>query len=96
MKRFSLKTLKDRRLRSDLIETYTSRREIIKSLKLRKNVNISGPAANIRRNGMNLRTESFSLRIKNSFCSQAADRDNLFVNRVVKTWNRMLLSLLNS
>ena len=89
IKRFSLTTLKDRRLRGDLIEMYkvTSSRESInwvKPLNLRKNVDISGPAANVRGNSLNLRRESFSSRIRNSFCSWATVRDN-FLNRVIKT-----------
>ena len=101
LKRFSLTTLTDRRLRADLIEMYkvTSSRESInwvKPLNLRKNVDISGPAANVRGNSLNLRRESFSSRIRNSFCSWATVRDNFFVNRVVKTWNSLPNAIVTS
>ena len=68
----------------------TSSRESInwiKPLNLRKNVDISGPAASVRGNSVNLRRESLSSKIRNSFCSWAKVRDNFFVNRVVQTWN---------
>ena len=68
----------------------TNSRESInwaKPLNLRKNVDI--PAANVRGNSLNLRIESFSSRIRNSFCSWEAARDNFFVNRVVKTWSSL-------
>ena len=88
LKRFSLTSLKDRRLRDNLIQMYkmTSSRESInwvKPLNLRKNVDLSGPAANVR--GNNLRRESFSSQIRNSFCFWTTVRDNFFVNMVVKT-----------
>ena len=52
LKRFNLTTLKDRRLRGDLIEMYKvmSSRESdnwVKPLNLRKNMDISGPATNV-------------------------------------------------
>ena len=97
LKRFSLTTLKYRRLRGDLIEMYkvTSSRESInwvKPLNLRKNVDISGPAANVRGNSLNLRRESFSSRIRNSFCSWATLRDNFFV----KNWNSLPNAIVTS
>ena len=100
LKRFSLMTLKDRRLRGDLIEIFkvTSSRESIHwvlPLNLRKNMDISGSAANVRVSS-NLRRESFSSRIRNSFCSWATLRDNFFVNRVVKTWNSLLNAIVTS
>ena len=101
LKRFSLTTLKDRRLRGDLIEMYkvTSSRESInwvKPLNLRKHVVISGPAANVRENSLNLRRESFSSRIRNSFCSWTYVRGNFFANRVVKTWNSLPNAIVTS
>ena len=92
LKRLSLTTLQDRRMRGDLIETYKvlSNRESIdwvKPLNLRKNVDISGPALNVRGNSFSMRRESFSSKVRNSFCSWATIRDNFFVNRVVQTWN---------
>ena len=94
LKILSLTLLKDRRLRGYLIEMHkkTSSLESInwvKPLNLRKNVYISGPAANERGNSLNLRRESYSSRIRNSFCSWATVRHNFFVNRVVKTWNSL-------
>ena len=92
LKRLCLTSLKDRRLRGDLIEMYKvmSNRENInwvKPLDLRKNLDISGPAEFIRGNSLRMRRESFSSRIRNSFCSWATIRDNFFLNRVVQTWN---------
>jgi len=91
-KRLSLTTLQDRRMRGDLIETYKvmSGKESIdwvKPINLRKNVDISGPAASVRGNSLSTRRESFSSRVRNSFCSWATIIDNFFVNRVVQTWN---------
>ena len=88
---FSMTTLKDRRLRGDLIEIYkvTSRRESInwvKQLNLRKNVDIYGPAANVRENSLNLRKESFSSRIINSLCSWTTVRDNFFVTSPLRNF----------
>ena len=56
----------------------------------------SGPAANTRGNSLNMRRESFSSRIRNSFCSWATIRDNFFVNRVVQTWNSLPNSIVTS
>ena len=88
LKRFSLTTLNDRRLKGDLIEMYkvTSSRESItwvKPLNLRKIVTISGLTTNARGNSLNLRRESSSSRIRNSFCTLTTVRDNFFVNRMV-------------
>ena len=93
--------MKDRRLRGDLIEMYKvmcGRESInwVKPLNLRKNVEISGPAANTRGNSLNMRRESFSSKIRNSFCSLATIRDNFFVNRVVQTWNSLPNSIVTS
>ena len=88
LKRLNLTTLKERRLRDDLIEMYKviiSREPIDwgKPLNLRKNVKVSGFTESVRGNSLSLRRESFSSRIKNSFCSWATIRDNFSVNRVV-------------
>jgi hypothetical protein len=101
LKRLRLTTLKDRRLRGDLIEMYKvmcGRESInwVKPLNLRKNVEISGPAANTRGNSLNMRRESFSSKIRNSFCSWATIRDNFFVNRVVQNWNSLPNSIVTS
>ena len=74
LKRQSLTTLQDRRMRGDLIETYKvmSCKESIdwvKQINLRKNVDISGPAVSVRGNSLSMRRESFSSRVRNSFCS---------------------------
>ena len=79
-------------MRGDLIETYKvlSNRELIdwmKSLNLRKNVDLSGSAVSVRGNGLSMHRESFSSRVRNSFYSWATIRDNFFVNRVAQTWN---------
>ena len=65
-------TMKDRRLRADLIEMYkvTSSKESIdwvKPLNLRKNVDIYGPAANVCGNSLILPRESSSSRIRKYF-----------------------------
>ena len=74
LKRLSLTTLQDRRMRGDLIETYKvmSGKESIdwvKPINLRKNVDISGPAASVRGNSLSMRRESFRSRFRKSFCS---------------------------
>ena len=81
LKRLSLTTLQDRRMRGDLIETYKvmSGKESIdwvKPINLRKNVDISGPAASVPGNSLSMRRESFSSRVRNSLCSWATIRDN--------------------
>ena len=50
----------------------------VKLLDLRKNVDISGPAGTVRGKSLRMRRDSFSLRIRNSFCSWATIRDNFF------------------
>ena len=92
LKILCLTCLKDRRLRGDLIEMYKvmSNRESInwvKPLDLRKNVDISGPAESVCGNSLRMRRDYFSSRIRNSVCSWATIRDNIFVNTVVQTWN---------
>ena len=52
-----------------------------------RNVYISGPAESVSVNSLRMRSETFSLRIRNSLCSWAKIRDNSFVNRVVQTLN---------
>ena len=64
LKRLSLTTLQDRRMRGNLIETYKvmSGKESIdwvKPINLRKKVNLSGPAASVRGNSLSTRRESF-------------------------------------
>ena len=82
-------------MRGDLIETYKvmSGKESIdwvKPINLRKNVDISGPAASVRGNSLSLHRESFSSRVRNNFCSWATTRGNFFMNRVVQTYNLLL------
>ena len=94
LKRFSYTTLKNRRLTGDLIEMYKvmrSRQSINwgKPLNPRKNMEISRPAASLRGNFLNIRRQSFSLRIRNNFCSWATIRDSFFVNMVVQTRNTL-------
>ena len=101
LKRLGLTTLKDRRIRGDLIEKYKviSSRESIgwkKPLNLRRNVDISEPAVNVRGNSLSMRRESFSSRIRNSFCSWATIRDNFFVNRIVQIWNSLPNTIVTS
>ena len=79
LKKLNLTTLKDRLLRGDLIEMYKVicvRESIkwVKPLNLRKNVEISVPAANVSGNSLNIRRESFSSKIRNSICSWATIR----------------------
>ena len=100
LKKLSMTTLKDRRIRGDLIEMYkvmSSRESIdwVKPLNLRKNVDISGPAVSVRGNSLSMRRESFSSRVRN-FCSWATKRDNFFLNRVVQTWNSFPNSIVTS
>ena len=69
LKRLGLTTLKERRLRGDLIEMYKviSNRENInwvKPLDLRKNLDISEPAECVRGNSLRMRRESISSRKK--------------------------------
>ena len=59
--------------------------DYVKSLNLRKNVEISGPAVSEHGNSLSLRRESFNSRIRNSFSSWATIRDKFFVNMVVQT-----------
>ena len=88
-----LTTLKDRRLRGDLIEMYkviSSRESIewVKPVNLRINVNISEPAVNVRGNSLiSMRRESFSSRIRNSFCFLSTIKNKVFINRIVQAWN---------
>ena len=79
-------------MRGDLIETYkviSDKKSIdwVKPINLIKNVDISGPATSLRGNSLSMHRESFSSRVRNSFCSWATIRDNFFLNRVVQTWN---------
>ena len=60
-------------MRGDLIEMYKvlSNRESInwvKPVNLRKKVDISRPASVVRGNSLSMRRESFSSRVRNSFC----------------------------
>ena len=101
LKKLSLTTLQDRRMRGDLIETYTvlSNRESInwvKPLNLRKNVDITGPASSVRGNSLSMRIESFSSRVRNSFCSLTTIRHNVFVNREVQIWNSLPNNIVTS
>ena len=80
LKIISLTTLKERRLRSDLIEMYKviSSRESIDSVKI----------INIRKNAdIKMRRRSFSSIIRNSSCAWTTIRDNFFFNRVVQSCN---------
>ena len=81
LKRLSLTTLQNRRMRGDLIETYKVLKdresiEWVKPLNLRKNMHISGPASSVR--GNNMRRESFRSKVRNSFCSWTTTRENFF------------------
>ena len=92
--RLGLTALQDRRMRGDLIETFkvlSNRKSIdwVKPLNLRKNVDISEPASSVRGNSLSMRSESFSSRVRYSFCSWATMKDNFFVNMVVQTWNSL-------
>ena len=85
-------SLKHRRLRGDLIEMFKVMNSIestnwVKSKNLTKNIFISGPAESVRGTSLRMRRESFSSRIRNSFCSWATIRCNFFLNRLVQTWN---------
>ena len=76
LQRLDLTSLKDRRLRGDIIEKYKVISSIgsiewVKPINLRRNVDISGPALNVRGNSLSMRRESYSSRIRNSFCSLA-------------------------
>ena len=68
-------TLKDRRLKGDLIEMYKVMcdRESINWVKPlnKKKSEILGPTANVRGNSLNIRRESFISRIRNSFNSNS-------------------------
>ena len=91
--RTSLTTLHDRRMRGDLIVTFKvlSKRESIewvKSLYLRKNVDISGPALSVRGKSLSLQRELFSSRAIISFCFWETIRD-YFLNRIDQTWNSL-------
>ena len=77
-----LALLKDRRLIGNLIEMYKvisspESIEWVKPLNLRRNVDISRPAVNVRGNSLSMCRESFSSRIRNSFCSWATLRIRL-------------------
>ena len=90
LKRLSMTTLQDSKMRGDLIETYKVLSiDWLKPLNLRKNVDISGPVLSVRGNSLSMRRESFSSRLTNSFCSWAIKRDNFFVYKVVQTWNSL-------
>ena len=69
LKRLSLTTLQNRRMRGDLVEMYKvlSDSDWVKPLNLRKNVNITGLASSVRGNSLSMLRESFSLRVRNSF-----------------------------
>ena len=67
-----------------------------KLLNLRKNVDISKLALNVRGNSLSMQRESFSSRVRNSFCSWASIRDNFFVNRIVQTWNSIPNNIVTS
>ena len=80
-------------MRGDLIEMYKviSIRDSInwvKPLNIKK-MEISGPNASVRRKSLSMCRESFSSRIRKSFCFWAFLRDNLFVNRAIQTWNSL-------
>ena len=90
LKRLSLTNLKNRRLRGDLNEMYkvTSNRENVnwvKPLNIRKNIYISGLAAETRKTLLKIRRQSFSSRIRKNFCFWTNIKDNFFVNRVAQT-----------
>ena len=57
---------------------------------------MSGRAVSLRGNSLSIRRESFSSRVKNSFCSWATIRDNFFVNRIVQTWNSLPNNIVTS
>ena len=88
-------------MRGDLIDSYkvlsgSDRIDWCKPLNLRKNVDTTGPASSLRGNSLSMRRESFSSRVRNSFCSWATIRDNIFVNRVVQTWNSLPNNIVTS
>ena len=98
LKSQGLTTLKERRLKGDLIEMYKilsswESIEWVKPLNLRRNVDISGPAVKVRGNS---RRESFGSRIRNSFCSCAIIKNNFFVNRIVQTWKLLPNTIVTS
>ena len=87
LKRMNITSLKDRRVRGDLIEMYKVVRgldeiEWTKSPLLRTDIDLEGPAQGVRGNRLRLRREAFKSRVKNKFAKAVTLRHNFFTNRV--------------
>ena len=94
LNRINITSLKDRRVRGDLIGMYKVVRgldeiEWTKSPLLRTDIDLEGPAQGVRGNRLRLRREAFKSRVKNKFAKAVTLRHNFFTNRVVPRWNKL-------
>ena len=92
LKRLNITSLKDRRVRGDLIEMYKLIRGLdkidkTKSPLLRTNIDFTGPAQMVRGNRLRLRREVPKSSARNTFASSVTQRHNFFTNRVTPRWN---------
>ena len=94
-----LTTLKNRRIRGDLIEMHNviSRRESIEWMKFLKSKEKRRYIRTVWKQSKHaMGKQSFSSRIRKSFCSRATIRDNFFVNRIVQIWNSLPNTIVTS
>ena len=90
---WGLTSLRERRVRGDLIQMYKVRNNI-------ENINwqvgpLDAPHTNTRgesHNNLRLRAENFSARIRNDFRHFVTVREEFFLNRAVDGWNRLASS----
>ena len=81
-------SLKDRRVRGDVIEMYKVERgldeiEWTKTPVLKTDIDLVGPAQGVRGNRLRLGREAFKSRVKNKFAKSVTLTHNFFTNRVV-------------
>jgi hypothetical protein len=90
----NLTPLELRRKRGDLIQFYKLVNQIdalnlVNNPLPRDSLQLQGPSAATRGNSRRVRSQSFSSRENNDFCSSVSTRLNFFTNRTSKWWNKL-------
>jgi len=94
LKILELTTLKERRIRGDLIELYKLNKgfEVLHPNSMPKFGSSSvdfGPSRSLRGNSFKIRRDIFSSKNRNKFCKATTIRHNFFTNRAAPYWNAL-------